>query len=107
MKTERERSKELEQLLDAITVAIGRACSRDARLRSVLETLREKGLELRLHGQLRQARESSSGFALELRHHWSRTWSQEDVEVLHALGIALEEREEQLLSPKLNDHLPS
>ncbi|MGQ9751327.1 MAG: hypothetical protein ACUVRE_01565 [Thermoanaerobaculaceae bacterium] len=106
MKKERERIRELEELLEAVTEAIGQACSRDARLRSLLGTLRQNGLELRLHVQLRQARGNSSGFALELRHPWSRTWSQEDVETLHALGIALEEPSEGLRPSEPNDHFP-
>lgn len=106
MKRERERIRELEELLEAVTEAIGQACSRDRRLRSLLQTLKQNGLELRLNVQLRQARGNSSGFALELRHPWSRTWSQEDVETLHAMGIVLEEEGEGILPWKSNDRFP-
>lgn len=106
MKKEQERIRDLEALLEAVTEAIGQACSRDPRLRSLLGILKQNGLELRLHVQLRQASGNSSGFALELRHPWSRAWTQEDVEILHAMGIALGEPREGLRPSEPHDHFP-
>jgi|GEM_PF-1563055 hypothetical protein len=91
-------ARDVEELLGALGEALGRACSRDPKLRSLLTELRRAGLEVRLTLRPRPARPGSPGFAVQLQHPWSRGWSPEDVETLHALGIALGENE--LSSPE-------
>jgi len=86
-------TRDVEELLEALGEALGRACSKDPKLRSLLAQLRRAGLELRLTLRPRPARPGSPGFAVQLQHPWSRSWSPEDVEALHALGIALGEHE--------------
>ncbi|MGC8915723.1 MAG: hypothetical protein ACP5NF_01935 [Thermoanaerobaculum sp.] len=95
-----ESARDLEALLGALAESLGRAASRDPKLRPLLAELRKLGLEARLSVRLRVARPGSPGFAIEVQTPWSSRWNREDVEVLHALGIALESDEQRVSPPE-------
>ncbi|BCW92650.1 MAG: hypothetical protein ACOY7U_09530 [Acidobacteriota bacterium] len=92
--------RDLEGVLGALAEALGRAASRDPRLRPLFLELKRLGLEARLVLRVRIARPGSAGFAIEIQPPWSQGWNRDDVEALHALGIALESDDQQVFPPE-------
>ncbi len=92
--------RDLEGVLGALAEALGRVASRDPRLRPLFLELKKLGLEARLVLKVRIARPGSAGFAIEIQPPWTQGWNREDVEALHALGIALESDDQQVFPPE-------
>ncbi len=90
-------ARDAEELLSGFGEALARACARDPKLREIVAELRRAGFQVRVVLRPQLAR-GAGGIVFELQHPWSRRWSQEDVEALHALGIALEENGRQFPS---------
>jgi hypothetical protein len=99
-----DSTRQLEELLGAVAEALARACARDPKLRGLLGEVTKAGLEVRVVLRPKLARPGSSGFSVEIQSPWSRGWSLEDREALHALGIALEEHEQGCTPPEPDGH---
>lgn len=93
-------ARDLEGVLGALAEALGRVASRDPRLRPLFVELKKLGLEARLVVRVRIARPGSSGFSIEIQPPWSQGWNSDDVEALHALGIALESDDRSVIPPE-------
>lgn len=95
-----EPPRDLEGVLGALAEALGRVASKDPRVRPLVLELRKLGLEARLVLRVRVARPGRAGFSIEIQPPWSQGWNRDDVETLHALGIALENDDQPAVPPE-------
>lgn len=95
-----DSARDLESVLGALAEALGRIASKDPRVRPLISELHRLGLEARLLLRVRAAKPGSTGFGIEIQPPRSQGWSRDDVETLHALGIALESHEEPVWPPE-------